>query len=94
MRRPRTVILQSTFGGKRHGHLGSVQRTAVYHTEAGQAWTVPTSGGMYPTFSDGATDDEKKREVAEFINRETPIKIAKLVEELLKNQLLKAVNEE
>ena len=52
------IAINSTFGGKRHGHLGSVQRSAVYHTEAGQAWTVPTSGGMYPTFSDGATDDE------------------------------------
>ena len=49
---------------------------------------------MYPTFSDGATDDEKKREVAKFINRKTHIKIAELVEEILKNQLLKAVNEE
>ena len=70
-----------------------MQRLAVYQTEAGQAWTVPTSGGMYPTFSVGATDDEKKREVAEFINRETHIKIAELVKELLKNQLIKAVRE-
>ena len=31
---------------------------------------------------------------AEFINRETHIKISELVEELLKNQLLKAVSEE
>ena len=60
----------------------------------GQAWTVPTYGGMYPTFSVGATDEENKREVAEFINRETHIKIAELVEELLKNQLLKAFSEE
>ena len=70
------IAIKYTFGGKRHGHLGSVQRPAVYHTEAGQAWTVPTYGGMYPTFSDGATNDEKKREAAEFINRETHIKIA------------------
>ena len=49
---------------------------------------------MYPTFSVGATNEEKKREVAEFRNRETQIKIAKLNEELLKNQLLKAVSEE
>ena len=88
------IAIKSTFGGKRHGHLWSVQRPDVYHTEAGQSWTVPTSGGMYPTFSVGATDDEKKREVAEFINRETHIKIAKLVEEILKNQLLKAVSKE
>ena len=49
---------------------------------------------MYPTFSVGATDEENKREVAEFINRETHIKIAELVQEMLKNQLLKVVSEE
>ena len=49
---------------------------------------------MYPTFSVGATDDENQREVAEFINRETHIKIAELVKEILKNQLLKAVSKE
>ena len=49
---------------------------------------------MYPTFSSGATDAEKKREVAEFINRKTHIKLSELVEDLLKNQLLKAISEE
>ena len=88
------IAIKSTFGGKRHGHLGSVQRPAVYHTEAGQACTVPTSVGMYPTFSDRATNDENKTEVAEFINHKTHIKIAELVKEILKNQLLKAVNKE
>ena len=87
------TAIKFTFEGKKHGHFRSVQRPAVYHTEAGQAWTIPTSGGMYPTFSVGATDEEKKREVAEFINRKTHIKISELVEELLKNQLLKAVSE-
>ena len=50
------IAIKSTFGGKKHSHLGSVQWPAVYHTEAGQAWTIPTSGGMYPTFSVGETD--------------------------------------
>ena len=50
--------------------------------------------GGVPHLSAGATDLEKKREVPEFINRETHIKISQLVEELLKNQLLKAVKEE
>ena len=36
----------------------------------------------------------KEKEVAEFINRETHIKIVELVEEMLKNQLLKEVSEE
>ena len=49
---------------------------------------------MYLTFLVGATDKEKKREVTEFINLDTHIKIAELFEELLKNQLLKAVSEE
>ena len=49
---------------------------------------------MYPTFSVRATDKERKREVAKFINRKTHIKIAELVGKLLKTQLLKAVSEE
>ena len=49
---------------------------------------------MYPTFSFGATDEEKKRKVSEFVNWKTHTKIAELVEELLKNQLLKAVSKE
>ena len=87
------IAIKSMLGGKKHGHLGSVQRPAVYHTEVGQACTIPTSGGMYPTFSVGATDEEKKREVVEFINCETYIKIVELVEELFKNELLKAASE-
>ena len=51
-------------------------------------------GGCIPNFSARATDAEKKREVAEFISRKTHIKISELAEELLKNQLLKAVSEE
>ena len=49
--------------------------------------------GMYPTFPYGATNAEKKREVAEFINHKIHIKLSELVEELLKNKLLKAVSE-
>ena len=49
---------------------------------------------MYPTLSVGANDEEKKREFTEFINRATHIKISELVEELFKNQLLKAVSTE
>ena len=58
------IAINSMFRGKKHGHLGSVQQPAVYQTEAGQAWTIPTSGGMYPTFSVAPTDEEKEIEVA------------------------------
>ena len=71
-----------------------MQRPTVYQTEAGQLWKIPKYEGVYPTFSTGATNAEKKRELAEFINRETHIKISELVEEILKNQFLKAVSKE
>ena len=49
-------------------------------------------GGVYPTFPAGATDAKKKREVAEFINRKTHIKLSELVKGLIRIQLLKAVS--
>ena len=55
------IAIKSTFGGRKHGHLRSVQQPAVYQTEAGQAWNIPESGGMYPTFPAGETEAEKKR---------------------------------
>ena len=66
----------------------------MYQTQAGQEWAIPVSGGMYATFPAGATDAEKKREVAEFINRKTHIKISELVEDLLKIQLLMTVSKD
>ena len=78
-----TIAIKSTFRGRKHGHLGSVQRPAVYQTEAGQAWTIPAFGGVHPTFPARAIDAEKKREVKEFINRKTQIKISELVKDLL-----------
>ena len=50
------IAIKSTFRGKKHGHIRYVKQPALYHIEAGQAWTIPTSGGMYPTFSVRATD--------------------------------------
>ena len=54
----------------------------------GEDWIVPATGGVYPTFRANATKNAKKQTIAEFISRETNIKISKLVEEQLKNQLL------
>ena len=50
------IAIKSTFGGRKHDHLGPVQQPAVYQAEAGQAWTIPASGGMHPTFPAGATE--------------------------------------
>ena len=80
----KVIAIKSTFGGGNHGHIGSVSNPALYHTESGHNWTVPESGGVYPVFPAGATNDEKKKEVEEFIDRETYIKVADMVEEILK----------
>ena len=45
----------------------STNSGAKFLAEAGEAWTVPHSQGAYPTFATNATEDEKKREISEFI---------------------------
>ena len=89
----KSIVINSTFRGGKHGHLGSVSKPALYHTESGHNWVVPASNGVYPVFPAGATNDEKKKEVAEFIDRKTYISVAYIVEELLKNQFLEAIDE-
>ena len=81
------IAIKSTFGGGKHGHLESVSKPALYHIESRHNWTVPASGGVYPVFPAGATNDEKKKEVAEFIDRENYIRVADMVEEFLKISL-------
>jgi hypothetical protein len=66
----------------------------LYLTEIGHTWTVPTTAGVYPTFSPTATDTEKKQLVAAFIRNEKGIITAKLVDELLRNLVLDAVDDE
>ena len=85
--------IKSSFGGGKHGHEGLVLRPQTYLQRASVAFTVPTSKGAYPTFVGGATDDEKKVAIADFILSETDILKAETCDELLKNQLLDAVEE-
>ena len=56
------------------------------------AWTVPNSQGAYPTFATNATEDQKKKEISEFIKREKGVKTVEATEELLKGNLIKAIN--
>ena len=88
------IAVKSPFGGAKHGHLGSVMKPVLYLTETGNTWTVPTTAGVYPTFPATATDTEKKQIVAAFIRDEKGIVTAELVEELLRNLVLEAVNDE
>ena len=69
-------------------------KTALYQTEAGQPWTIPATTGVYPVFPAQATDDQKKRITNDFLKREKGIKVAKAVTQLLRKQLLDAIDEE
>ena len=83
--------MKSTFGGGgKHGHYGYFQKPATYLIEAGEPWTFPNTGGIYPTFVAGINDADKNREVTKFVLTENNIKKAEVMQELLKNQFLEA----
>ena len=73
--------MKSTFGGGGEpNHYGSLQKPATYLIEAGKTWTVPKKGGVYPTYTAGMNDAEKKREVAMFMLIKNNIKKAKVTQ--------------
>ena len=57
-------------------------------------WTVQESEGTYPTFPDDATEDDKKKEISNFIEREKGIKTVEVVKDLLKGLFLDAIDED
>ena len=86
---------KSPFGGGKHGHLGACMDAPTYSiTTGGVNWTVPESAGMFPFFPPGATDDTKKQIIAEFVRDETGIKVTDATINLLRNQLIEAVDED
>jgi hypothetical protein len=62
--------------------------------EAGAEWEVPELEGAYPLFATDAIEEEKKREISQFIEREKGIKIVEEVEELLKGMFIEAINKD
>ena len=75
--------------------MGVVYDNAKYRIESGGAdWEVPESQGAYPNFPANATNDEKKAIISEFILDEHDILVVDAVEELLKNQLIEAIDED
>ena len=78
----KSISVKSTFGGGKHGHYDSPQKSAAYLIEAGESWTVLKTGGVYPTFASGMTNKEKKREVAAFVLTEHTIKKAEVTQQL------------
>ena len=83
------------FGGGKKGSLGVVYENAKFRIESGGTdWVVPAEQGSYPTFPDDATDDEKKGIISEFIQDEYDRQVVDAVEDLLKNQVIEAVDED
>ena len=86
---------KSLFGGGNHGHLGACMDALTYSIETGGVnWTVPDSAGMFPLFPAGATDDRKKQIIAKFVRDETGIKVTNATVNLLRNQLIEAVDKD
>ena len=88
------LAIKVPFGGGKRGCLGVVYSDAKYLAETNHAWTVPASQGTYPTFPAGATDQEKKAIISQFIQDEKGIKTVEKVEELLKNMFIAAIDED
>ena len=82
------LSIRSSFGRVKRGHKGLVTNPAIYWIDMGKYWVVPATGGVYLTFRTNGTENVKKQTIAEFISRKTKIKMSKVVEEKLKNQLL------
>ena len=86
--------IQVPFGGGKRGCLGLVYSGPKFLAEANVEWTVPESEGAYPTFAANATEDEKKKEISQFIEREKGIKTVEATEELLKGMFIDAIDED
>ena len=88
------MAIKSPFGGGRHGHLGMIMNPFLYQTEAGELWTVAETSGAYPIFPPDTTESGKKALTANFIVTEKGIKTEEVMQDLLRNQVLEAVDPE
>ena len=88
------LAIKVPFGGGKRGCLGTVYSDAKFLADAGTTWVVPDTEGAYPTFEANATESEKKKSIANFIEREKGIRTVEVVEELLKGQFLEAIDED
>ena len=77
------LSIKSIFGGGKQGHKGSLTKQKIYWINMGEEWVVPAKVGVYLIFRANATKNSKKQTIAEFISRETNIKMSKVVEEQL-----------
>ena len=77
------LSIKSSFGRGKCAHKELVTNPTIYRIDKGKDWVVPATGGVYPIFRANATENAKKQMIAEFISRETNIKMSEVVEEQL-----------
>ena len=85
---------KSPFGGATFGHLGVVMGAQAYTLATGNIWAIPASAGVYPTFPAAATETMKRKLMSTFISTERGIRQWEATSNLLRNQLLQAIDEE
>ena len=88
-----SLAVKCSVGGGKSGCLGTVYNNARFRTKPGHDWIVPASPGGFPTFPNGATLAQKKQLISEFIECEKDRKVVKICKELLKGQLIEAIDE-
>ena len=88
------MAIKISLCGGRRGCLSLVLPPATYFQVAGTSAVTPLSQGPYPTFPPGATEQEKKQLIAEFITTEQDLLKLENTEELLKNQFLECIDED
>ena len=63
-----------------------VFNNAKFRVEAGVDWNVPLSQGTFLIIAEGATDEQKKIAVSEYITNKYDIKVVEAMHELLKTK--------
>ena len=84
--------VESDFGGGNHGNWGIVADDDVYHAETGEHFNVPAVAATPPAFPDGATPEEKRKIVMDWQREQYFVRVAKMVEKLIKKQIIKSVD--
>ena len=85
---------KSPFRGATYGHLGVVMGAQAYTLATGNIWAIPASAGVYPTFPAAANETMKRKLMSTFISTERGIRQWEATSNLLRNQLLQAIDEE
>ena len=88
-----SLAVKCSFGSGKSGCIGTVYNNTRFRSKSGHDWIVPLSWGGFFAFSNGAMLTQKKQLFSEFTKCEKDCNVVKTCEELLKGQLIEAINE-